>query len=101
MPTPTASTEGNVPSLEAELRKVVRAEVEREFEQEIQELDAHSGHVLSGTGQRVSQRDGFMAGGGAGGEPVWMRNGIEDYGERRSGSSGRGDDRIAKPRPRG
>ncbi|KIM32585.1 hypothetical protein M408DRAFT_19973 [Serendipita vermifera MAFF 305830] len=77
-PTPAASSGGNLPSLEAELRKIVRAEVEREFEQEIQDLDAHSGRVLSGTGQRSSQRDGFMAGGGGGGVPVWMGGGDDD-----------------------
>lgn len=67
-----------MPSLEAELRKVVRAEVEREFEREIRELDAAAGEVLTGNGKRDSQRVGFMAGGGAGGQPIWMRNGSED-----------------------
>jgi hypothetical protein len=79
-----------VSSIEAELRRAVRAEVEREFEREIHQLDAKAGEVLSGTGLRDSQRDGFMAGGGAGGEPVWMRNGMDDEEgfetERRGGS---------------
>jgi hypothetical protein len=71
---------------------VVRAEVEREFEREIHELDARAGEVLSGSGLRDSQREGFMAGGGAGGGPVWMRNGIEDeegFETERRGVSGR------------
>lgn len=91
-PTPSTSAGGNVPSLEAELRKIVRAEVEREFEQEMQDMDANAGRLLSGTGQRASQRDGFMAGGGGGGEPIWMGNGDEDYdrGRRSTGSRPRG-----------
>jgi hypothetical protein len=91
-PTPSTSTGGNVSSFEAELRRAVRAEVEREFEREIHQLDAKAGEVLSGGGLRDSQRDGFMAGGGAGGEPVWMRNGMEDeegFETERRGGSGR------------
>lgn len=66
-------------SLEAEIKKMLRAEVEREFEAEIQELNAESERYLTGRGKRPSQSSGFMKGGGGAGEPVWMGNG-NDHG---------------------
>jgi len=65
---------GNVGSLEAELRRIARQEVEAEYQRELHNLADQEDSMLVGVGQ-VKRRDvGFMAGGGAGGLPVWMGN---------------------------
>ena len=65
---------GNVGSLEAELRRIARREVEAEYEREIHDLADQEDLMLAAVGQVSSRDAGFMAGGGAGGLPVWMGN---------------------------
>lgn len=64
---------GNVGSLEAELRRIARREVEAEYEREIHDLADQEDSVLAAVGQVSSRDAGFMAGGGAG-LPVWIGN---------------------------
>jgi hypothetical protein len=64
----------NVGSLEAELRRIARREVEAEYQRELHDLADQAGSLLVDVGQVDSGDVGFMAGGGAGGLPVWMGN---------------------------
>lgn len=70
---------GNVGSLEAELRRIARREVETEYQRELHSLAEQAGSLLVGVGQVKSGDVGFMAGGGAGGLPVWMGNADEAF----------------------
>jgi hypothetical protein len=70
---------GNVGSLEAELRRIARREVEAEYQRELHDLAEQEGSMLVGVGQVNSRDVGFMAGGGAGGLPVWMGNADEAF----------------------
>ena len=65
---------GNVGSLEAELRRFAREEVEAEYQRELHNLADQEDSMLIGVGQVNSRDVGFMACGGAGGLPVWMGN---------------------------
>ena len=73
------AAEGNVGSLEAELRRIARREVEAEYQSELHDLADQAGSLLVGDGQINSGDVGFMAGGGAGGLPVWMGNADEAF----------------------
>ncbi len=70
---------GNVGSLEAELRRIARREVETEYQRELHDFAEQAGSLLVGVGQVKSGDVGFMAGGGAGGLPVWMGNADEAF----------------------
>lgn len=67
-----ASTASDIPSLEHELKRMIRAQVEREFEQELKELSSSSRAVLTGRGSR--EQDGYLAGGGGGGPAIWIED---------------------------
>lgn len=69
----------NVGSLEAELRRIARREVEAEYQKELHDLAEQAGSLLVGVGQAKSGDVGFMAGGGAGGLPVWVGNADEAF----------------------
>ena len=69
----------NVGSLEAELRSIARREVEAEYQKELHDLAEQAGPLLVGVGQVKSGDVGFMAGGGAGGLPVWVGNADEAF----------------------
>ena len=64
----------NVGSLEAELRRIARREVEAEYQKELHDLAEQASSLLVGVGQVKSGDVGFVAGGGAGGLPVWVGN---------------------------
>lgn len=70
---------GNLGSLEAELRSIARREVEAEYQRALHDLAEQEGSLLVGVGQVNSRDVGFMAGGGAGGLPVWMGNADEAF----------------------
>jgi len=70
---------GNVGSLEAELRRIARQEVEAEYQRKLHDLAEQGDSLLVGVGQVNSRDVGFMAGGGAGGLPMWMGNTDEAF----------------------
>jgi hypothetical protein len=70
---------GDVGSLEAELRRIARREVEAEYQRELHDLADEESSVLVGVGEVNSRDVGFMAGGGAGGLPVWMGTADEAF----------------------
>jgi hypothetical protein len=72
--TQATSTGGSVPSLEAELKRVIRAEVEREIEAEMREINRGAERILSGRGQKSNDTAGFLSGGGGAGPAVWIHN---------------------------
>jgi len=73
------TTGDNVGSLEAELRRIARRDVEAEYQRELHDLAEQAGSLLVDVGQVNSRDVGFMAGGGAGGLPVWMGNADEAF----------------------